>query len=255
MDIEFSSLGKPHRLGWVPTGRASFTLTHYSVVPTKVRRMAELSKREFAKLRHAQRRELFKACRAGAKGTRWRSNQGVLFAQDTGWFLSVQEMTDILRERTRARISIKPMAIDPIFWRLIGYPELCEQPLSFRAYGWMKCALWNLEEIEVPEDGGVEQIARRLLEHGDRALDDIAAHWSADDFLRRINDSDKPDQWFVTRVTTLLADRRYDEARSLCENSAERRLSGGFLSSSRGTFNEMVIRMIDEQRAVENHGL
>ena len=214
--------------------------------------MAELSKREFTKSRHAQRRELFKACRTVTKGTRWRSNQGVLFAQHDGWFMSVQEMTDILRERTRARVSVKPMAIDPIFWRLVGHPELCDQPLSFRAYGWMKCGLLILEEFEVSEDGGVDAIARRLLEHADRMLDKIAREWTIDEFLNQIDNSRKPDQRFVTRVTTLLAAERYDEAQALCEESAAHGSSGGFWSSSLGTFNEMVIRFVAEQRTVEN---
>jgi hypothetical protein len=119
----------------------------------------------------------------------------------------------------------------------------------------MKCGLLILEEFEVSEDGGVDAIARRLLEHAERTLDEVAREWTADDFLKQIDKSRKPDQRFVTRVTTLLAVQRYDEAQALCEESAAHGSSGGFWSSSLGTFNEMVMRFIAEQRTVENSGM
>ena len=215
--------------------------------------MPEISKRDFTKARHAQRRDLFKACQAVTKGTSWKSRTGTLVGEQGGWFLAVQEMTDVSRERTRARVVVKPMAIDPIFWAIVGHPELCRQSLSFRYVGWMTCAFQILEEPELPEDGGVGAIAQRMLDLGSRTLDEIANTWTLDRFLECLGDPSKPDRKFITRITTLLASRRFDEAQSLCDKSAAEGSSGGFLSSARGTFNQMATNWIREQRSVENN--
>ena len=217
--------------------------------------MAELSKREFTKGRHAQRRELYKACQAVTKGTRWKSKTGVLVGEQDGWFVAVHELTDVSQVRTRARVIVKPMAIDPIFWEIVGHPELCRQGLSFRYFGAMTCAPLILEEPELSEEGGVPAIAQRMLDLGNRKLKEVSGTWTTDSFLGLLCDPSKPDQRFVTRVTTLLADRRFEEGQRLCEESAARASSGGFLSSKHGTFNEMVSIWIAEQRSVENKSL
>lgn len=217
--------------------------------------MTELSKREFTKARHVQRRELYKACQAVTKGTRWKSRTGVLVGEQDGWLVAVHEMTDVSQVRTRARVIVKPMTIDPIFWEIVGHPELCRQGLSFRYFGAMTCAPLILEEPELSEQGGVLAIAQRMLDLGNRKLKEIAATWTTDHFLGLLCDPLKPDLRFVTRVTTLLADRRFEEAQRLCDQSAARGSTGGFLSSRRGTFNELVSRWIAEQRSVENNRL
>lgn len=217
--------------------------------------MAELSKREFTEGRHAQRRELYKACQAVAKGTRWKAKTGVLVGEQDGWLVAIHELTDVSQRRTRARVIVKPMAIDPIFWEIVGHPELCRQGLSFRYFGAMTCAPLILEEPELSEEGGVTAIAQRMLDLGNRKLTEIAATWTSDRFLELLCDPWKPELRFVTRVTTLLADRRFEEAQRFCDESAARGSSGGFLSSKRGTLNEMVSRWIAQQRSVENRRL
>jgi hypothetical protein len=213
--------------------------------------LATQSKREFTKARHAQRREVVKACRAVTKGTEWRSNQGALFAERGGWFLAAHEMTDVASEQTKVRLVVKPMAIDPIFWDIVGHPELREQPLSFRYFGAMKCALLILEEPHVSEDGGPIAIAARMLDLGEQKLTEIATSWTADDFLSRIGNPAKPDQHFVTRIATLLAVERFGEAQALCADSDARGKTGGFVSLTRGTFNQMVSRWIAANSLVD----
>jgi len=217
--------------------------------------MAELSKREFTKARHAQRRDLYKACQAVTKGTAWKSRTGVLVGEGGGWFVGVHEMTDVSNIRTRARVVVKPMAIDSIFWEIVGHPELCRQGLSFRYFGAMTCAPLILEEPELSEEGGVAAIAQRMLDLGNRKLKEFAETWTTDDFLALVSNPSKPDLRFVTRVATLLADRCFEEAQYLCEESAARGSSGGFLSPKLGTFNEMVLGWITKQRSVENKPL
>lgn len=213
------------------------------------------SKREFSKQRHAQRRDVAKACRAAVKGTIWRANQSVIFAESGGWLLSLQEMTDVSREVTRARLVVKPMATDPLYWEIIGHPELCKQPLSFRIFGWMTSGSIILGEPTINEDGGPPAIAAQMLEIGKRTLADIAASWTLDSFLDPFRNAVLPDKKFVTRIVTLLALQRFEEARALCEQSKAKGWYGGFASSSRGTFNDMAIDWIDTQRTVEKPSL
>jgi hypothetical protein len=82
--------------------------------------------------RHAYRRALEKAIRAASKGTGWRSAQGCLFREQSGWFVSVHPAVYIFERVTKAMVVAKPMAIDQIFWELVGFPENSTQPLSFR---------------------------------------------------------------------------------------------------------------------------
>lgn len=217
--------------------------------------LAKGSKREFSKQRHAQRRDVAKACRAAVKGTTWRANQGVIFAESRGWLLSLQEMTDVSRLGTRGRLVVKPMTTDPLYWEIVGHPELCKQPLSFRIFGWMTSGSIILGEPAIDEDGGPPAIAARMMEIGERALADIASNWTLDRFLDDYRDAVLPDRKFITRIVTLLALGRLEEARTLCQQSKAKGWHGGFTSSSRGTFNDMTIDWIDAHRTVEKPSL
>lgn len=55
-----------------------------------------------------------------------------MFRERVGWFVSVCPLVFIYDESTKATVSAKPMAIDPIFWGIVGLPENAERPLSFR---------------------------------------------------------------------------------------------------------------------------
>ena len=212
--------------------------------------MAELSKREFTKSRHAQRRELHKSCQTVTKGTGWKSRTGVLLAERGGWFLAAHELTKIASPQTFVRLVVKPMAIDPLFWDLVGHPELRGQSLSFRYFGAMTVGVLILEELEVSEKGGTDEIARRMLAAADSRLQQIVDDWTSDDFLKGI--AGKTGRYFTATVTTLLAEARYVEAQRLCDEAAARGTNGGFWSSKLGTFNEMVTRWIADHRAGEN---
>lgn|SRR5690242_11309674 len=213
------------------------------------------SKREFTKMRHAQRRDLVRACQAAVKGSSWRSNKGTLFAHRSRWLVGVTEMTNVTCEQTKARIAVKPMANDPIYWDIIGHPELRDESLSFRLFGWMTTSSLILEEPVISERGGTSAIAKRMLDIGDCKLSEIASDWTAEEFLAGLGDPISPDKKFITRVVTLLAERRYDDALQLCEASAARGESGGFVSSIKGTFNEMTAHWIEAHRTVDNLGI
>ena len=203
--------------------------------------------REFSKARHAQRRELQKARRAAVKGTDWRSNQGLLFAERGGWLLGVLPMMNLVGDGTCVRLQVKPMAIDPIFWEVVGHPELRHQPLSFRFYGWMQCWPLIIEEQQVSEEGGVDALAGRVVQLGDATLKKIADEWTAADFIRGIDSAINPGRLFKTKLMALLAERRFDEAQRLCDD-AHARANQVFWSSSRGPLKDMMAAWIGEQQ-------
>jgi hypothetical protein len=195
-----------------------------------------VSKREFTSARHAQRRALCKACREVCKGTPWRSASGVLFAQRNGWFLALHEMTNIVREETRARFVVKPMAIDPIFWDLVGEPQLRSESLSFRYFGALTCPGLIIGEPDIGEEGGPPSIAGRMLERAEAKLDEVAL-WTTDEFLRGIEGSVNPGRLFATTIATLISAGRADDALARCEEAIARQQVGGFLGR-RGSFPE-----------------
>ena len=200
--------------------------------------------RDFTNARHAQRRAVYKACRAATKGTAWRSATGVLFAERNGWFLAAHEMTGIVQATTKVRLVIKPMAIDPIFWDMAGQPQLRNESLSFRYFGALTCPGLILAEVDVSEEGGPPEIATRMLQLAEETLVDIASTWTIDKFLDGIRSSINPQRLFATVVCTLIADGRKESALELCSDSAARGQVKGFLTP-RGTFPEMAAKYLN----------
>ena len=199
--------------------------------------------RAFTNARHAQRRALFKACRASVKGTAWRSATGVLFAQRNGWFLAMQEMTGIVSAITKARLTVKPMAIDPIFWDMAGQPQLRNESLSFRYFGALTCPGLIMAEVELSEEGGPAEIAVRMLQVAEATLEEVATTWTMDKFLDGINSSINSKRLFATAICTLIADGRGEYALQICRDSASRGQIRGFLTPH-GTFPEMATKLL-----------
>lgn len=161
------------------------------------------------------------------------------------WFLAVHPMVNRLRERTQARIVVKPMASDPVFWDLVGHPELRRQGLSFRYLGAMTVGGLILEEPEISEEGGAEAMAGRLLAVGEQRLETIARTWTVDDFLSRL--PVRQGRYYTARLSTLLAFGRLKDAERLAANTAAAGGTGGFVSSSRGSINDMATRWIEQK--------
>jgi hypothetical protein len=199
--------------------------------------------RAFTSARHAQRRTLFKACRIATKGSAWRSASGVLFAQRNGWFLAVHEITGIVEASTQARLVLKPMRIDPIFWEILGEPQLRDEALSFRYFGALTCPGLIMGEVDISEEGGPPEIAARMLQLGEERLEEVAACWTIDRFLDGIRLAANPQRLFATAICTLIAEGRGEQALELCRNSASNGQVRGFLTR-RGTFPEMAAKYL-----------
>jgi hypothetical protein len=81
------------------------------------------------------RRSIFDSTlKVAAKNIGWQVARGSVFKKQGEWF------ADYLASLTYQRgavvqILIKPMALDPLFWKIVGLEENNRQPLSFRANG------------------------------------------------------------------------------------------------------------------------
>lgn len=189
--------------------------------------------------RIAYRKALAKAVRTAAKGSGWRSIEGCLFQERLGWFVSVSPSVYIFEEITKASVSAKPMAIDPVFWEISGLPENREASLSFRLNGAWVCRPPNFAEIEVPEESDVNVVARHLLATADAQLDHIVTSWTPMAFLSLcVERKGDRDSYLPSIITTLVILGREEEALAASEKAIARGELGGFLAPD-GTFSEM----------------
>jgi hypothetical protein len=191
------------------------------------------------KARHAYRRALEKAVREQAMGTTWRSIRGEIFREQAGWFVSASPSDYINEETTKVNIVVKPMAIDPIFWDLVGLPENRDLPLSFRLTGAWTCRPPRFAELPLAEDPDPSIVAGRLIAAADEQLKLVSQSHSLDAFLATCRAAaEKSEGYLPSLVATLVAMNREDEALAICEEARETGQNGGF-AVPQGSFVEM----------------
>lgn len=102
------------------------------------------------------------ALKAKARAAGWRYARGEMFKQAGDWFVSV--LPSLLWQRgALARLMIKPMALDPLFWDIVGLPENRKLPLSFRATGAWVLRPTTLDEPVALDIGDIDPLADALL--------------------------------------------------------------------------------------------
>ncbi len=188
--------------------------------------------------RHAYRRALEKSVRTQAKGAGWRSVSGSVFREQAGWFIEVSPSVYIFEHVTKAVVSVKPMAIDPIFWDIVGLPENRDQPLSFRANGAWTCRPPYFAELDLEENSGPAVVARRLIDVANDQLATVSRSYTLDAFLLSCRTADVGGSYLSSIVSALVAMHREGEALTLCEDARLGGQEGGFLAPE-GSFVEM----------------
>lgn len=192
---------------------------------------------EFA--RHAYRRLLEKSLRPKAKNAGWKSAGGLIFKEQAGWFIWASPSVYIYEHVTKAVISVKPMAIDPIFWDIVGLPENREQPLSFRANGAWTCHPPYFKEPEIEEHDDPTVVADRFIAVATDQLETLLRSYTLDAFLFTCrNGAGAKGSYLSCVVTTLIALGREDEALAACEEASTHGFDGGFLAPE-GSFVNM----------------
>ena len=189
--------------------------------------------------RHAYRRSLEKALRPQARSAGWKSAGGLIFREQAGWFIWASPSVYVYEHVTKAVISVKPMAIDPIFWDIVGLPDNREQPLSFRANGAWTCRPPCFAEPEIEEHDDHTVIAERLITAATNQLQTVLRSYTIDAFLLTCrNRSEVNGSYLSCFVTTLIALGRVDDALAACEEASTHGLDGGFLAPE-GSFVNM----------------
>ena len=128
--------------------------------------------REQQKALKQRGKEFDAALKRRARAAGWRFAGGGIFRQSGDWFISI--MPWLLWERGAAvRMMVKPMALDPLFWDIVGLNENEALPLSFRANG-----AWVLRTPAIDDRVGlatpeVESLATTVLEWGNQRANEI----------------------------------------------------------------------------------
>ena len=109
------------------------------------------------------------ALKRRARVSRWRVAGGILFRDDDGWFAQVSAWPGWGRGAA-IQWSTKPMALDLLFWDIVGLPEHRRLPLSFRARG-----SWVLRPLPAhcgvaPDVAEPEALAERVVAWCDARL-------------------------------------------------------------------------------------
>jgi hypothetical protein len=133
-----------------------------------------------------QREKEFQAAlKAAGRGHGWRYVGGQLFRQDSVWFASVLPFLE--RERGIAvRFSVKPMALDPLFWDIVGLPENRNLPLSFRANGAWVLHPPHKESLIGPAMPEVVVLAELVVRSADEQLEQSRETRSIEQMLNEL---------------------------------------------------------------------
>lgn len=173
------------------------------------------------KERFAFDRACAKALAAQIKGTAWKKTGSTLFRQQDGYFFAAKLSVWVAGILSVATFSVKPMALDPLFWDIVGFADNKKLPLSFRATGAFVTSLLPQFEAEV-ENAGDEpaQVAARFLEFCDEktaaTLDGLRQAPFLEQLRRHPNQVERG-AYAIDLVVALIAAGRLEEAAATAE--------------------------------------
>jgi hypothetical protein len=193
-----------------------------------------LSKLE-QRARQAKTKELLVALRRRRVGTGWRLSSNFLFREHTGWFFSVVFAIWPSEPRTVAKLYVKPMALDPLFWKIVETEENINTPLSFRHNGAWTCSTPVFSQIEFDDSLEPELLAASILEWSHQQLQATADH-SVDDFVSFIQAAPRgyPEAFFASEVIGLILQGKLNAAKARCGEAKARKSDGGFVWGPHG---------------------
>ncbi|MBT2187083.1 hypothetical protein [Sphingobium nicotianae] len=137
-----------------------------------------------------QRSKNFDAALKGAsRAAGWRFARGGVFRQTGDWFISI--LPSLLWERgALVRMMVKPMALDPLFWNIVGLSENEALPLSFRATGAWVLRPPSTEGHVGPNTMQVQPLATEVLDWGNRRAAEALQSISTTSMLSALPDEE-----------------------------------------------------------------
>lgn len=224
--------------------------------------LAVLGKRDRGKRRTAFEKAILKALPASAKGTGWRAKQNTIVKDCDGWFVCADVCAipeplepDAVRLAFPVKLAAKPMAVDPIFWRIMDLEENIRKPLTFRAWAAFRCwePTFKTASLENGNDQTPETVAHQLVEFARAEAPQLMPELSTGSFADRLaawSDDVERDTDSVIRICALIAEERCDEARSLAEAVINGDQPGGmtYIDLDGRSFFELAVAAIGDGR-------
>lgn len=213
--------------------------------------------REQQKSVKQRRKDYCAALKAGARKAGWHFAQEQLFRQTDDWFISV--MSSLLWERgARVRIMAKPMALDPLFWDIVGLSENENLPLSFRMNGaWVLRPAWEEHHVAL-ETTDVTTLAAEVTDWSSRRANAILQTITLDSMLAALPAGPALfGQNLALAVCLNIMNGNHEAAMRLCGEESQRSDGGGFVTSNRdgtvSTFTDQATAWLArEQRSEPN---
>ncbi len=133
----------------------------------------------------------------------------------------------------------KPLALDPIFWELIGSPDLLRKPVAFRVNGAFKVPLLSIKDATYTDESAPAKV---LGELDNGYLQAESRFRTLEDFRPLIEAHIPPrsGQQLATCMTWLISVGQLDEARRILRAAVASELGGGF-SFPAGTFEDLAL--------------
>jgi hypothetical protein len=187
------------------------------------------------------------ALKAEAKAADWRCADGEIFRQHGDWFVNVMPYLLWGRGAT-TRLFAKPMAIDPLFWRIVGLPDNERLPLSFRANGaWVLRPPFVEAHISLAQTDPA-RLAADVVAWSTMQLTEIES-FSVDTLLSDLERLGARRQNFAALEICLhLLRDDYERAFTVCRDSSPSD-SGGFISGTQTFLDQARDWIVNARRA------
>lgn len=202
--------------------------------------------RDEQKLVRKHRKEFEAALKQRAKGSGWRFAGNTIFRQEDGWMLAATPRPTWQRG-VKNRLLVKPMALDPIFWEIVGLEENNNTPLSFRIYG-----AWILSPPSIVEFKNARMVDPVKLADAAFAwtekwrLQNLSSY-SVDKLLAQLGPLEKTSGHYRSvSICLLILQGDFQRARTLCD--ADPSDAGGFWSVGSGSFYTQAKRWLAENK-------
>ena len=177
--------------------------------------------RDERKFTQQRRKDFELALKARVKGTGWRYNGGAFFRQDANWFLSSNPSLTWKRG-INLTLTVKLMALDRLFWDIVGLEQNNELPLSFRQNGAWVLRPPQLREFQDPDFIEPSDLADFAFEWAERWRVENLPAYNLDAALAAVGQlKNTSGQNRAVAICLLILTGNFSQAQSLCEDNAD----------------------------------
>ena len=152
------------------------------------------------------------------KGTGWKRRSAWVFRTEGDWYLTAfitgrTTPPDSMANVLKLELGIKPMAVDPIYWRALGLHENLKQPLSFRSNATFKVAALPMATREWNEGlTTVEDAAQTLVDALMDMAQDVLRKVSSEAFSGIVQKHEARERYLALKLVSLIAEGQGDIA-------------------------------------------